>query len=153
MVTVREFVHRRTRRLSRPSGRDPRSVSACGSTDAAQLPRSVERQANVAGLRFEADLINTLLDAVADEPGGMSLLQPLLRRLWERRRGRWLRAEEYRTLGGPAAMLASAAESVYLDSEETERAQNSQRLLAPCSTRRRPTSAWTPVVAQPWMIW
>ncbi len=78
-----------------------------------ELRSAMEQQAAVVGLRFEADLANTILDAVAGEPGAMPLLQHLLRRLWERRHGRWLRAEEYRKLGGVTEALAGTAETIY----------------------------------------
>ena len=60
----------------------------------------MEQQASAVGLRFEADLSNTILDEVQGEPGAMPLLQHLLREMWKRRHGRWLRAAEYRVLGG-----------------------------------------------------
>ena len=77
------------------------------------------------GLRFEADLSNTILDEVQGEPGAMPLLQHLLLELWKRRHGRWLRAEEYRALGGIREAIAHTAEEIYvhLSSEDQERMQ------------------------------
>ena len=43
--------------------------------DAGELRGAMEQQARAVGLRFEADLANTLLDDVAGEPGAMPLLQ------------------------------------------------------------------------------
>ena len=60
----------------------------------------MEQQASAVGLRFEADLSNTILDAVKEEPGAMPLLQHALLELWLRRHGRWLRSQEYRNIGG-----------------------------------------------------
>ena len=63
----------------------------------AELRSAMEQQAAAVGLRFEADLSNTILDAVEGEPGAMPLLQHLLLEMWKRRHGRWLRASEYET--------------------------------------------------------
>jgi energy-coupling factor transporter ATP-binding protein EcfA2 len=65
-----------------------------------ELRAAMELQAAKVGLRFEGDLSNTMLDEVAGEPGAMPLLQHALLELWKRRHGRWLRASEYRELGG-----------------------------------------------------
>jgi hypothetical protein len=91
--------------------------------DHTELRSAVEHQANAVGLRFEADLVNTMLDTVRDEPGAMPLLQHLLRQLWERRHGRWLRASEYRTIGGVCKAIAYTAEEVYAHSLPGEKAR------------------------------
>jgi tetratricopeptide (TPR) repeat protein/energy-coupling factor transporter ATP-binding protein EcfA2 len=83
--------------------------------DATELRRAMEMQAAKVGLRFEADLSNTILDDVQGEPGAMPLLQHALLELWKRRHGRWLRAEEYRALGGVKKAIAETAEAVYRD--------------------------------------
>ena len=79
----------------------------------AELRSAMEQQAQSVGLRFEADLANTLLDDVAGEPGAMPLLQHALLELWKRRHGRWLRAEEYRELGRVQGAIARTADGVY----------------------------------------
>lgn len=81
--------------------------------DLAELRSAVEQQAAAVGLRFEADLANTILDDVAGEPGAMPLLQHALRELWKRRHGRWLRAEEYRNLGGVRQAITRTADAIY----------------------------------------
>ncbi len=91
--------------------------------DHIELRSAVEQQANAVGLHFEADLVNTMLDAVRDEPGAMPLLQHLLRQLWERRHGRWLRASEYRIIGGVRKAIAHTAEDVYAQSLPEEKAR------------------------------
>jgi hypothetical protein len=75
------------------------------------------------GLRFEADLSQNILDDVKGEPGAMPLLQHALLLLWNRRHGRWLRAQEYRLIGGVQQAIARTAEDVYagLSKEEKER--------------------------------
>ena len=79
----------------------------------AELRSAMEQQAGAVGLRFEADLANTILDDVAGEPGAMPLLQHALLELWKRRHGRWLRASEYRALGTVRQAIARTADAVY----------------------------------------
>ncbi|MFQ5858155.1 MAG: CHAT domain-containing protein, partial [Anaerolineae bacterium] len=94
--------------------------------DSAELRRAMEMQAATVGLRFEADLSNTLLDAVQGEPGAMPLLQHALLELWKRRHGRWLRAEEYRAIGGVRQAIARTADDVYekLSPDERDRVRD-----------------------------
>jgi energy-coupling factor transporter ATP-binding protein EcfA2 len=91
--------------------------------DAAELRRVMDLQAEKVGLRFEADLGNTIMEDVRDEPGAMPLLQHALLELWKRRHGRWLRTEEYRALGGVQEAIAHTADDVYeaLSGDERER--------------------------------
>ncbi len=93
--------------------------------DAGELRSAMEQQARAVGLRFEADLANTLLDDVVGEPGAMPLLQHALLELWKRRHGRWLRAEEYRAIGGVKQAIAHTADALYagLDATDQTRAQ------------------------------
>jgi CHAT domain len=81
--------------------------------DTAELRRAMERQAAQVGLRFEADLSNTILDEVRGEPGAMPLLQHALRELWKRRHGPWLRASEYRKIGGVRRAVARTADAFF----------------------------------------
>jgi WD40 repeat protein len=92
----------------------------------AELRAVVERQAAAVGLRFEADLVQTILDDVAGEPGAMPLMQHALLELWNRRRGRWLLTAEYRALGGVQQAIAHTAEAIYagLTADEQERTRD-----------------------------
>ena len=92
-----------------------------GPMTAQELRSSMEQQARAVGLRFETDLSNTILDDVADEPGAMPLLQHALLELWKRRHGRWLRADEYRSLGGVQQAIARTADSIYTAQEDADR--------------------------------
>src|SRR6516162_2093073 len=94
--------------------------------NAAELRAAMEQQAAKVGLRFEADLSNTMLDEVAGEPGAMPLLQHALLELWKRRHGRWLRASEYRALGGVKQAIAQTADRLYdgLPSPEQKRVRD-----------------------------
>ena len=96
------------------------------SMDAAELRRAMEGQAQKVGLRFEADLSNTILDDVKGEPGAMPLLQHALSELWERRHGRWLLINEYREkIGGVKKAIAQTADKIYDQSkEDQERIRN-----------------------------
>jgi CHAT domain-containing protein/energy-coupling factor transporter ATP-binding protein EcfA2 len=78
-----------------------------------ELRSAMEQQAAAVKLRFEADLSNTILDAVEGEPGAMPLLQHLLLEMWKRRHGRWLRASEYRALGGVQQAISHTADGIY----------------------------------------
>jgi WD40 repeat protein len=80
---------------------------------AGELRGAMEQQATKVGLRFEADLSNRMLDEVTGEPGAMPLLQHALLELWKRRRGRWLRAEEYNAIGRVRQAIAETADRLY----------------------------------------
>jgi hypothetical protein len=92
-----------------------------GPMTAQELRSSMEQQARVVGLRFEADLSNTILDDVSGEPGAMPLLQHALLELWKRRHGRWLRVDEYRALGGVHQAMARTADSIYHELDDADR--------------------------------
>ena len=97
-------------------------IAPMGSTE---LRGAIEQQAAAVGLRFEADLANTILDDAAGEPGAMPLLQHALLELWNRRHGRWLQASEYRAIGGVRHAIARTADEVYnkLTADEQDRVQ------------------------------
>ena len=92
-----------------------------GPMNSQELRSAMEQQARAVGLRFEADLSNTILDDVSDEPGAMPLLQHALLELWKRRHGRWLRADEYRALGGVQQAIARTADSIYGELDDADR--------------------------------
>ncbi len=84
----------------------------------AELHLAMGEQAQKVGLRFEADLREQMLENVSGEPGAMPLLQHALWMLWERRHGRWLKADEYRAFGGVKKAIASHANDVYIYKEK-----------------------------------
>lgn len=98
-------------------------IAPMGSTE---LRSAIEQQAAAVGLRFEADLANTILDDVRSEPGAMPLLQHALLELWSRRHGRWLQASEYRSIGGVQRAIARTADEVYdtLTADEQDRVRD-----------------------------
>ena len=78
-----------------------------------ELRSAMDQQAARVGLRFEADLSHDILAEVEGEPGAMPLLQHLLRELWKRRHGRWLKRLAYKTLGGIQEAIAKTADNIY----------------------------------------
>jgi WD40 repeat protein/energy-coupling factor transporter ATP-binding protein EcfA2 len=92
----------------------------------AELRTAIDEQAGKVGLRFEADLLNNILDGLEGEPGAMPLLQHALKELWEKRHGRWLLSQEYRAIGGVRKAIANTADGVYnkLSSEEKEQVRD-----------------------------
>jgi len=81
----------------------------------AELRAAIERPAALpdVGLRFEDGLVGDLLYEVRGEPGALPLVQFTLDQLYERREGRLLTQETYRTLGGVRGALARHAEVTY----------------------------------------
>jgi energy-coupling factor transporter ATP-binding protein EcfA2 len=92
-----------------------------GAMTTAELRAAIDKQAGHVGLRFEADLSQTLVDEVAGEPGAMPLLQHALQEVWKQRHGRWLVAAEYRAFGGVRQAIAKTAEGVYHDLSGADR--------------------------------
>ncbi|MBG1262667.1 CHAT domain-containing protein [Nostoc commune] len=92
----------------------------------AELRTAINEQAGKVGLRFEADLLNNILDDLEGEPGAMPLLQYALEKLWEKRHGRWLLSQEYRAIDGVRGAIAKAADGVYseLSLKEKEQVRN-----------------------------
>lgn len=88
-----------------------------------EMRAAIEQQAAAVGLRFDGDLMATILADVQAEPGAMPLLQHALLELWRRRHGRWLRADEYRALGGVSRAIAETADTIFreLDDDDRER--------------------------------
>lgn len=85
-----------------------------GALTAADLRLAIEQPAAQLGVRFEAGLIEELVQRVLGEPAGLPLLQFTLRTLWKRRKDGDLTWEAYRALGGsPREILARQATTVY----------------------------------------
>jgi formylglycine-generating enzyme required for sulfatase activity/energy-coupling factor transporter ATP-binding protein EcfA2 len=81
-----------------------------------------------AGLDLEAGLVDTILDDVRGEPGGLPLLEHALLETWERRVGATLTLEGYRASGGVRDSLCARAEQVFTQLAPTEQ-QIAQRVL------------------------
>jgi len=119
-----------------------------GPMEPEELRRAIVEPAEAAGLRFEPGLAERILEDVAEEPGGLPLLEFALTELWERRRAGLLTHEAYEQIGGVAGAIARRAEAEYdcLNEEEKQLARRVfLRLVAPGErtedTRRRATLA------------
>ena len=89
-----------------------------------ELRGAVEEQAAEASLRFEAGLLELILQDLTSEPGAMPLLQHALRELWDRRHGRWLRVDAYvGEIGRVKGAIARTAERVYGSLDEGDQAR------------------------------
>jgi WD40 repeat protein len=78
-----------------------------------ELELAIKLPAEKVKLEFEAGLIERILDDVGDEPGNLPLLEFVLKRLWEERRGPILHHEAYRTMGWLKGAVAKKAEDVF----------------------------------------
>ena len=85
------------------------------------LGRAIELPAAHAGLQLQAGLVETLLDDVAGEPGGLPLLSHALLETWKRRRRLMLTVGGYREAGGVRGAIAKTAEDVLQSLPEADR--------------------------------
>jgi serine/threonine protein kinase/WD40 repeat protein len=83
-----------------------------GAMDADELRSAIVSPAERAGLRLEPGLADLLVADVAGEPGSLPLLSHALRATWERREGRTLTLEGYRSSGGVESAIARSADRV-----------------------------------------
>jgi WD40 repeat protein len=79
----------------------------------AELERAIRSPAATVGLSFEPGLVERILDDVGDEPGNLPLLEFVLSRLWEERRGACLLHDAYDAMGQLQGAVASKAEEVF----------------------------------------
>jgi formylglycine-generating enzyme required for sulfatase activity len=113
-----------------------------------ELRLAIEEPARQVGLTFEAGLVDLIMEQVGDEPGLLPLVEFVLRRLWEDRRGGELHHEAYKAMGQLQGAIAKKAESLYLKLNEDDQHKVQQiflRLVRPgegeADTRRRATFA------------
>ena len=112
-----------------------------------ELRLAIEEPARKVGLTFEAGLVNLIVEQAGDEPGRLPLLEFVLRRLWEDRRGGELHQEAYKDMGQLEGAIAKKAESLYVNLSEDDQRKVQQiflRLVRPgegdeAGTRRRAT--------------
>jgi WD40 repeat protein/type II secretory pathway pseudopilin PulG len=79
----------------------------------AELERAIRSPAKKVGLSFEPGLVERILDDVGDEPGNLPLLEFVLSRLWEERRGACLLHDAYDAMGQLQGAVANKAEEVF----------------------------------------
>jgi len=113
-----------------------------------ELRLAIKEPAQKVGLTFETGLVDLMLEQAGDEPGQLPLLEFVLRRLWEDRRGGELHHEAYKAMGQLEGAIAQKAESIYgrLSAHDQRGVQQIfLRLVRPgegeADTRRRATFA------------
>ncbi|MBL8162520.1 MAG: TIR domain-containing protein, partial [Anaerolineae bacterium] len=109
----------------------------------ADLHDAVQRPADKVGLKFDDELVASLVFDVRDQLGGLPLLQFTLDRLYEMRDGRKLTIQAYRKIGGVRGALADHAEATYnrLTSDQHKRMARALflRLIEPGATEQDTT--------------
>ncbi|MDJ0839023.1 MAG: CHAT domain-containing protein [Acidobacteriota bacterium] len=86
-----------------------------------ELRRAVEEPARLTGLRFEAGLVDRMLEDLEGAAGELPLLEHALLELYERRRGKQLTSQAYSEIGGIEGALAKRAEGIYANLDEPGR--------------------------------
>jgi len=81
--------------------------------NAAELRAVIERPAALVGLKFEAGVVDALVQDVLGEPAALPLLQFTLLKLWERRERNRITWANYKALGGGRLALARSADQLY----------------------------------------
>ncbi|MCP4515556.1 MAG: ATP-binding protein, partial [Delftia sp.] len=76
---------------------------------AGELREAIEHPAELVGLKFEAGVVDALVQDILGEPAALPLLQFTLLKLWEARQRNLVTWEAYRRLGGGRQALASSA--------------------------------------------
>jgi WD40 repeat protein/DNA-binding SARP family transcriptional activator len=91
-----------------------------GPMSTSELRRTIEGPSERVGLEAEPELVDTLVDDVAGEPGGLPLLSTALVDLWEERDGRRLTLAAYTRSGGVRGAVGRHAEAAFrsLDADD-----------------------------------
>jgi WD40 repeat protein len=102
----------------------------------AQLRQCIEGPAAAVGLRFEGNLVESILDEVGEDEGKLPLLEYALRGTWEASRKAWqdgakpglLTFAAYNGVKGVGGAIGTRAEQIYARLDESER-QAARRLF------------------------
>jgi WD40 repeat protein/class 3 adenylate cyclase len=94
-----------------------------------ELERTISEPARRVDVRLEQGLVAHMLADVADEPGGLPLLEYALTELFDRREGDVLTVEGYRAIGGVSGALGRRAEELHADLDESGREAARQLVL------------------------
>ncbi|HSH02958.1 MAG TPA: protein kinase [Anaerolineae bacterium] len=78
-----------------------------------ELTHAIVSPSQKFGIRFEAGLVERILNDVGGEPGNLPLLEFALTLLWERRDGRKLTHADYEEIGQVEGALAQYADDIY----------------------------------------
>ena len=93
-----------------------------------ELTEMITAPAQAVGLRFEPGLPQRMAQDVAEQPGGLPLLQYALTELVESRRGNLITGNDYARIGGVAGALAIRSEAVFADLP-TERKETARQVF------------------------
>ncbi|MEH2420365.1 MAG: trypsin-like peptidase domain-containing protein [Nostoc sp.] len=90
-----------------------------------ELQQAIAQPANKQGVRLEEGLAERILQAVADSPGNLPLLEFALTQLWVKQQNCQMTHAAYEVIGGVEKSLANHAEAEFgkLKPEEQQRAQ------------------------------
>jgi hypothetical protein len=83
-----------------------------------ELTWAVREPARRVGVGLEEGLAEAVVADVADQPGGLPLLQYALTELFERRLANWMTLESYQEIGGVQGALGRRAEGLYADFDQ-----------------------------------
>ncbi len=78
-----------------------------------ELRRAIGRPAELTGVRFEAGLVDRILDHVEKQPGSLPLLEYALTELWQRRQGSQLTHQAYDAIGGVDGAISKRAQAQF----------------------------------------
>ncbi|MBF2046883.1 MAG: AAA family ATPase [Elainella sp. C42_A2020_010] len=81
--------------------------------DASELREAIEKPAELVGLKFDAGLVDKLLNDVLGEPAALPLLQFTLLKLWDHREHNRIVWDAYQRLGGGRSALSNSANEFY----------------------------------------
>lgn len=102
--------------------------------NSAELRDAIEKPAQFVGLKFDDDLIDTIIREILGEPAALPLLQFALLKLWDNRERNRITWEAYRRIGGVMAALENTAEAIYhnmLPEEQVTSKRIMMRLVQP----------------------
>jgi WD40 repeat protein/DNA-binding SARP family transcriptional activator/energy-coupling factor transporter ATP-binding protein EcfA2 len=99
-----------------------------GPMTATELRRAIEGPAERAGLVVEPALVDTLVDEIGGEAGGLPLLSTSLLDLWRERRGNTLTVAAYERSGGVRGAVGRHAEATFRSLDRAEQ-QIARRIL------------------------
>jgi energy-coupling factor transporter ATP-binding protein EcfA2 len=99
------------------------------SMSAAELREVIEKPAEIAGLKFEDGLIETLAKDLQDDLAGLPLLQFTLLKLWETRDRNRVTWSAYKELGSARDALAKSAQKLFDDELSPEERLTAKRIL------------------------
>jgi WD40 repeat protein len=93
-----------------------------------ELQQAIAQPANKQGVRLEEGLAERILQAVADSPGNLPLLEFTLTQLWAKQQNRQMTHAAYEAIGGVEKSLANHAEAEF-DKLKPESQQQAQQIF------------------------